>query len=52
MAQLQALTHLAVLRCGAAGEAEAVHTLQEVYDRFTEGFDSPHLVAAHAALAR
>ena len=52
MAQLQALTHLAVLRCGAAGEAEAVHTLREVYDRFTEGFDSPHLVAARAALAR
>ena len=25
---------------------------QEVYDRFTEGFDSPHLVAARAALAR
>ena len=52
MAQLQALTHLAVLRRGTPGEADAARALQEVYDGFTEGFDSPHLVAARAALAR
>jgi predicted ATPase len=52
MAQLQALTHLARLRRGTPGEAEAVHALQEVYDGFTEGFDSPHLVAARTALAQ
>jgi adenylate cyclase len=52
MAQLQALTHLAVLRRGSPGEAEAVRALQEVYDGFSEGLDSPHLVAARAALGR
>ena len=43
MAQLQALTHLAVLRRGTPGEADAARALQEVYDGFTEGFDTPHL---------
>ena len=39
MAQLQALTHLAVLRRGAPSEADAARALQELYDGFTEGFD-------------
>jgi hypothetical protein len=50
MAQLQALTRLAVLRRGAPGEPEALHELQEVYDAFTEGFGTRHLVEARAAL--
>ena len=50
MAQLQALTHLAVLRRETPGEADALHSLQDAYDGFTEGFDTPHLVAARAAL--
>ena len=48
----EALTHLAVLRRGAPSEGETARALQELYDRFTEGIDSPHLVAARAALAR
>ena len=52
MAHVQALTHLAVLRRGTPGEADALHALQELYDGFTEGFDTPQLVAARAALQR
>ena len=51
MAQLQALTHLAVLRRGTPTEADAALALQEVYDGSPKGFDTPHLVAARAALA-
>jgi len=50
MARLQALTHLAELQRGTTGETNAVRALQEAYDGFTEGFASPHLVAARAAL--
>jgi predicted ATPase len=50
MAQLQALTRLAVLRRGAPGEPEAQRALREVYDAFTEGFDTRHLVAARSEL--
>jgi predicted ATPase len=49
MAHLQALTRIAVLRRGSPGETGALRALQEVYDNFTEGFDTPHLVAARAA---
>jgi hypothetical protein len=52
MAQLQALTHLANLRRGTPREAGAREALEAVYDGFTEGFDSPHLVAARTALGR
>jgi hypothetical protein len=50
MMQLQALTRLAELRRGTPGEAEARRALQEVYVTFTEGLDTPQLVAARAAL--
>lgn len=50
MAQLQALTRLALLRRGTPGEGDARRALREVYDSFTEGFDTPHLVAAQAAM--
>jgi predicted ATPase len=52
MAQLQALTQLALLQRGTPGEAAAIDALQAVHDEFTEGFDSPHLVAARTALGR
>lgn len=48
MAQLRALTRLAVLRRGTPGEGEALRDLREVYDSFTDGFDVPHLLAARA----
>jgi hypothetical protein len=50
MAQLQALTRLAALRRGTPDESDAVRALREAYDCFTEGFDTPHLVAARATL--
>jgi predicted ATPase len=50
MAQLQALTRLAVLRRGTPREVDALDALRDVYDRFTEGLDSPPLVAAREAL--
>ena len=50
MAQLQALTRLISLRAGAAGTDDVVRALQKVYDGFTEGFETAHLVAARAAL--
>jgi predicted ATPase len=49
-AQLRALTRLAVLRRGTAGENEARQALREVYEGLTEGRDLPHLVAAREAL--
>jgi hypothetical protein len=51
MPQLQALTRLAELRRGTPGEEAARLALLEVYDGFTEGFDTPQLAAARAALA-
>jgi predicted ATPase len=50
MAELQALTHLARLRRGTPGEADAVAALEELYGQFTEGFDTPQLVAARDVL--
>ena len=50
MAQLVALTRLAFLRRGTPKEDEARLALQEVYARFTEGFDLPHLIAARRVL--
>jgi hypothetical protein len=50
MAQLQALTRLAVLRSGTPAAVEARRVLRQVYDQFTEGFELPQLVAARAAL--
>ena len=53
MAQLQALTHLAALRHGEPlARPRRSARCRTVYDLFTEGFDSPHLVAARAALGR
>ena len=50
--ELQAATELARLheRRGEPHRAEKV--LRRVYSRFTEGFDTPHLVAARAVLER
>ena len=42
LAQVQALTRLAVLLRGTASEHEARDALQLVYDGLTEGFDLPH----------
>jgi len=50
MALLKVLTRLVSLRRGTPGEAESVRALRDVYDSFTEGFDTPQLVAARAAL--
>jgi ATP/maltotriose-dependent transcriptional regulator MalT len=51
MVELQALTRLAVIRRGSTGGAEARRLLRDCYESFTEGFDTPQLVAARAALA-
>ena len=50
MSQMRALTRLTELRRGTPHEDETRRALQDVHDRFTEGFDLPHLVAARAAL--
>lgn len=50
MAQLQLLTRLATLRQGTPAEADSMRALREVYDEFTEGLETPPLVAARAAL--
>jgi predicted ATPase len=50
MPQLRALTRLAGLRRGTPGEHDALRALREVYDLLTEGLDTPHPVAARAAL--
>ena len=50
MAQLVALTRLAILRRGTPAEEAARDALQEVYAHFTEGFDLPHLIAARRVL--
>jgi hypothetical protein len=51
MIELQAATRLARL-AGAAEAREAIARLQEVYDSFTEGFDTPDLIEARAILDR
>ena len=48
MPELRAATRLARLR---ADDADAIESLRGVYETFTEGFDSPDLVEARAALA-
>jgi hypothetical protein len=47
MPQLRAATRLVRLR-GQEADAES---LRAVYDKFTEGFDSPDLVEARAVLS-
>lgn len=50
MARLLALTRLLELGRGTPDEAAAAHALRAELDTFTEGFDTPSLVAARAAL--
>ena len=51
MLQLIAATHLARLN-GWTGAPESIETLRELYESFTEGFETPHLMEARAALDR
>jgi hypothetical protein len=48
--RLRALTHLVEVRRGTPGEAKTLDALRALSETFTEGFDSPHLLAARAAL--
>jgi hypothetical protein len=50
MAQMQALTRLALIRHGTPREHESLRALRDVYETFTEGFDLPQLVAARTLL--
>ena len=50
MSHLIAATRLASLRRSAPGDDEAYAALRAVYSTFTEGFDTPQLVAARAVL--
>jgi len=50
MVEIQALTRLATLRREPPGEEGTRSRLQDLYDTFTEGFDSPQLTAARALL--
>ena len=50
MVELQAATRLAYLRRDTARAGAAQRVLRDVLDRFTEGFTTPQLVAARAAL--
>jgi predicted ATPase len=50
MSQLVAATRLAELRRGTSRGVAARAALQEVYDTFTEGHDTPQLLAARARL--
>jgi hypothetical protein len=50
MIQLRAATRLARL-AAAADRPGAVAVLREVFDTFTEGFDTPDLVEARATMA-
>jgi hypothetical protein len=52
MTELQARTRLVELRRGRPDERDAVDALAAVYDELTEGFDTPPLLAARAALGR
>jgi predicted ATPase len=49
--ELRAAMSLARLRLGQGRRAEALAILQPVYLRFTEGFDTPDLIAARTLLA-
>jgi predicted ATPase len=48
--ELRAATSLARLRRDQGRPAEALALLQPVYNRFTEGFETPDLKAAKAVL--
>jgi predicted ATPase/DNA-binding winged helix-turn-helix (wHTH) protein len=48
--ELRAATSLAGLLRGQGQSANAIACLQPIYDRFTEGFDTPDLVAAKQLL--
>jgi predicted ATPase/class 3 adenylate cyclase len=50
MAELQAATRLARLHRGTANESGAQEALTAIYSSFTEGFDTPDLIAARALL--
>ncbi|MFQ5966732.1 MAG: adenylate/guanylate cyclase domain-containing protein [Acidimicrobiia bacterium] len=50
MSELQAATRLLSVKRGTEQESAARERLQTIYDTFTEGFDTPNLVAARAAL--
>ena len=52
MGRLEALTDLAELRQGTPDETQVRRALAEVYESFTEGFDTPALVAARKVLER
>jgi hypothetical protein len=48
--ELRAVTSFAQLKRSRSSSAEARTLLQSVYDRFTEGFDTPDLKAAKSLL--
>jgi predicted ATPase len=50
MVELEALTRLAALHGDGSPHPNTAHRLRRLYDTFTEGFDSPPLVAARAHL--
>ena len=50
MVELEALTRLAAVRRGAPHQEDTVRRLRQLYDTFTEGFDSLQLAAARAVL--
>ncbi len=52
MVELRAATRLAELRRHTASGAEARERLRQLLDTFTEGFTTPQVVAARAALER
>jgi hypothetical protein len=51
MAELRATTRLARIPRGADAAASSRNALASVYGRFTEGFDTPDLVAARTVLS-
>jgi hypothetical protein len=50
MVELEALTRLAAVRRGGPHQQDTVRRLRQLYDTFTEGFDSPQLAAARAVV--
>jgi predicted ATPase len=50
--ELRAATDLATAQLAAGRAGEAEEALVPIYSWFTEGFDTPHLVAARRALER
>ena len=50
MSELQAATRLATLRRGTPREQASLQQLRDVYNSFTEGYDTVQLVAARTVL--